>query len=171
MIMTKEKGFLKAQELFQGLQGMIEEALQDRQRIDLVERDLMRRLLQIGLALVQAFVAGSGDGDVGETATPPGGVEPKCRLPEQHQRRYVSIFGEFSLSRTVYGSREGQAIAWVPLDDRLQLPASPFSYVLQDWDQSLAVEEAFGKKETPEIGAPVSMGWSSVSSRVSIGNR
>jgi hypothetical protein len=45
----------------------------------------------------------------------------------------------------VYGSREGQAIAFVPLDNRLQLPASVFSYVLQDWDQALAVEQAFGQ--------------------------
>jgi len=49
------------------------------------------------------------------------------------------------LERTVYGSREGQAIAFVPLDNRLQLPASAFSYVLQDWDQSLAVEQAFAQ--------------------------
>src|SRR5262249_46674270 len=55
----------------------------------------------------------------------------------------VSIFGAFDLPRTVYGSREGQAVTFVPLDNRLQLPASVFSYVLQDWDQALAVEQAF----------------------------
>jgi hypothetical protein len=27
----------------------------------------------------------------------------------------------------------------------LQLPASAFSYVLQDWDQALAVEQPFGQ--------------------------
>lgn len=31
----------------------------------------------------------------------------------------------------------------MPLDNRLQLPASVFSHVLQDWDQSLAMEQAF----------------------------
>src|SRR6185369_7992893 len=31
------------------------------------------------------------------------------------------------------------------LDNRLQLPAGVFSYVLQDWDQSLAVEQAFSQ--------------------------
>jgi len=65
-------------------------------------------------------------------------------LEELHPRRYVSIFGEFELERTVYGSREGQKIDFVPLDNRLQLPESVFSRVLQDWDQSLCVEEAFG---------------------------
>jgi hypothetical protein len=60
----------------------------------------------------------------------------------------VSIFGEFRLSRVVYGSREGQKIEFVPLDNRLQLPASAFSYLLQDWDQSLCVEQAFGQART-----------------------
>jgi len=45
----------------------------------------------------------------------------------------------------VYGSREGQKIAFVPLDNRLHLPAGAFSYLLQDWDQSLCVEQAFGQ--------------------------
>jgi len=61
---------------------------------------------------------------------------------------YVSIFGEFLLSRVVYGSREGQKIEFVPLDNRLQLPESVFSYLLQDWDQSLCVEQAFGQAST-----------------------
>jgi hypothetical protein len=67
------------------------------------------------------------------------------RLAKLHTRRYVSVFGEFLLQRTVYGSREGQAITCVPLDNRLQLPESVFSYLLQDWDQSLCAEQAFGQ--------------------------
>src|SRR5258708_30358851 len=81
---------------------------------------------------------------MGETGLLPSGEECQ-RLPEVHQRRYVSIFGEFSLPRTVYGTREGQKHEFVPLDNRLQLPASVFSYVLQDWDQSLCAEQAFGQ--------------------------
>src|SRR5258708_11235071 len=79
---------------------------------------------------------------MGETGLLPSGEECQ-RLPEVHQRRYVSIFGEFSLPRTVYGTREGQKHEFVPLDNRLLLPESVFSYVLQDWDQALCVEEAF----------------------------
>jgi hypothetical protein len=56
------------------------------------------------------------------------------RLEELHPRRYVSIFGEFHLSRVAYGSREGQKIDFVPLDNRLQLAESMFSYLLQDWE-------------------------------------
>jgi hypothetical protein len=145
MIMTKEKGILKAQELFQGLLEVVDDASENRQRIDLVERDLMRHLLELGLVLIQAFVAGSGDGDVGEIATPPGGDQPKRRLPEQHQRRYVSIFGELQIRRWVYGIREGQKIEYLPLDERLGLPAGDFSYLLEDWSQRLCVKEAFAE--------------------------
>ena len=49
------------------------------------------------------------------------------------------------MNRAVYGTREGQTIEWVPLDQRLQLPESGYSYVLQDWDQALGVEHAFSR--------------------------
>jgi hypothetical protein len=62
-----------------------------------------------------------------------------------HRRRYVSAFGAFDRRRTAYGSREGQRIDFVPLDSRLQLPQSAFSYISQDWDQALCAEEAFGQ--------------------------
>lgn len=145
MIMTKEKGFLKAQEVFQELKRLVEQAGESGQRIDLLERDLMSQLLQLGHALLQAFVAGAGDGDVGATATPPGGAEPKCRLPAKHARRYVSIFGDVPMERWVYGTREGQKIEYVPFDARLGLPAGDFSYVLEDWSQRLCVKEPFAE--------------------------
>jgi hypothetical protein len=66
-------------------------------------------------------------------------------LEALHPRRYVSTFGTFRLERVVYGSREGQRIDFVPLEHRLQLTEGSFSYVLQDWDQSLCVEQAFGQ--------------------------
>jgi hypothetical protein len=108
------------------------------------ERAIWQRLLALGHAALAHFFALQGSGDVGETVTLPDGQTCE-RLPELHGRRYVSIFGTFRLQRTAYGSREGQKIAFVPLDNRLQLPASVFSYVLQDWDQALCVEQAFGQ--------------------------
>jgi hypothetical protein len=111
-----------------------------------VERGLWERLLQLGRTTLGQFFALQGTGDLGETITLPDG-QPCQRLPQLHPRRYVSIFGVFTLARTVYGSREGQQIEFVPLDNRLQLPESAFSYVLQDWDQGLCVEQAFGQAQ------------------------
>jgi hypothetical protein len=109
-----------------------------------VEKGLWDLLLHLGRSCLGAFFDSHGTGDVGETVTLPDGRETR-RLKELHARRYVSIFGGFELLRTVYGSRDGQALDFVPLDNRLQLPPGVFSYVLQDWDQSLAVEEAFSQ--------------------------
>jgi hypothetical protein len=109
-----------------------------------VERGLWQRLLQLGRTALGHFFALHGTGDQGDTVTAPDD-QTWQRLPELHTRRYVSIFGAFTLARTVYGSREGQKLEFVPLDNRLQLPASVFSYVLQDWDQGLCVEQAFGQ--------------------------
>src|SRR5262245_25113547 len=108
------------------------------------ERAIWQRILALGRAALGQLFALLGTGDLGDSVTLPDGRTCE-RLPELHTRRYVSIFGAFQLRRTAYGSREGQKIDFVPLDNRLQLPESPFSYVLQDWDQALCVEQAFAQ--------------------------
>jgi hypothetical protein len=55
------------------------------------------------------------------------------------------MFGDFILEQVVYGTREGQRIEAVPLDARLGLPEGKFSYLLQHWDQALAVETPYGQ--------------------------
>ncbi len=147
MSMTQEQGVLKCetlQEQFAQLQESVRLAAKEGRPIHEVEEELWSRLLRMGSVALGEFLRLQGDGDMGETVTLPTG-EVCQRLEELHPRRYVSIFGEFCLSRVVYGSREGQKLQFVPLDNRLQLPASVFSYVLQNWDQSLCVEEAFGQ--------------------------
>ncbi len=109
-----------------------------------VEQGLWDLLLQVGRRALEAFLAGHGSGDLGETLTLPDGREVH-RLQELHARPYVSVFGRFTLQRAVYGSREGQALEFVPLDNRLRLPAGAFSYLLQDWDQALVMEQPFGQ--------------------------
>jgi hypothetical protein len=123
---------------------LLTQARHDGQPVHQVEQGLWDLLLQVGRSCLGAFLDSHGTGDLGETLTLPDGRQTR-RLEELSTRRYVSIFGEFALRRTVYGSRAGQALDVVPLDNRLQLPAGVFSYVLQDWDQSLAVEQAFSQ--------------------------
>jgi hypothetical protein len=109
-----------------------------------VEEALWDVLLRAGNQAMKAYFDSHGTGDLGPTLTLPNGEE-LSRLERLHRRHYVSIFGKFELERVAYGTRESQAITFVPLDNRLQLPASDFSYLLQDWDQELAVEQAFSK--------------------------
>jgi len=129
------------------LEAFLDTSFHEGRAIHEVERGVWNRLLGFGHQLLKQFLSLHGTGDVGETVTLPNGEECQ-RLPQLHPRRYVSIFGEFCLRRAVYGTREGQKQEFVPLDNRLQLPASAFSYVLQDWDQALCVEEAFAQVQS-----------------------
>jgi hypothetical protein len=144
MIITPEQAALKAQEQFDALRDFVQQAAHEEQRIDTVERSLMRRLLALGHSLLSAFVAQQGDGDLGPEAETAGGHTAR-RLPERHDRRYVSIFGELAIDRVVYGTREGQRIERAPLDERLGLPEGDFSYVLEDWGQRLCLKESFAE--------------------------
>lgn len=109
-----------------------------------VEEGIWRRLLILGRESLKGFFQMMGDGDMGEQVELPEGRWLR-RLEQPHTRPYQSIFGSFELSRVVYGTREGQKIEFVPLDQQLQLPESKFSYLLQEWDQRLVVESPFAE--------------------------
>ena len=143
MISAKELDLCKAQEQFGRMSNFLAQAFAECQRIDQVERGLFPQAMTMCLELLRSFVAAQGDGDQGETAQRE--AETLHRLPEPHDKRYLSIFGELFISRYVYGTREGQAIAWSPLDAALGLPAGETSYVLEDWLQRLCIQEAFGE--------------------------
>lgn len=141
MIMTQEQAVLKSQQQLHSILSYVQAAASDDQRIDLVEREVFSQLLAIGLTLLESFVAAHGDCDAGEEVQ----IDERRlrRLDQPHQRRYLSIFGELSIARIVYAVREGQKIEHAPLDQQLGLPASEFSYVLEDWLQRLCVKESF----------------------------
>src|SRR4051794_8434054 len=144
MIITPEQIALKAQVQFDALRHFVQQSARDGQRIDTVEREVFRQLLGLGHTLLSAFVAAQGDGDLGPEVEMPGGCTAR-RLPERHGRRYASIFGELTIERFAYGTREGQKIERVPLDERLGLPEGDFSYVLEDWGQRLCLKGSFAE--------------------------
>jgi hypothetical protein len=143
-MMVTELVALNPQAQCERMLDLVRQAAEEGRRIDSVERDLMRQLLAPGYTLLGAFVARPGDGDVGPEITTPGGDTAR-RPPERHDRRHVSIFGALTISRVVYGTREGQKIERVPLDERLGLPAGDFSYVPEDWGQRLCLKESFAE--------------------------
>ena len=126
------------------LAAFVNQAFREQQPLHEAEHGIWQRVLQIGRQAMQTLLHLHGDGDVGEQVELENGQIAK-RLREHHPRSYVSVFGPFELSRVVYGSREGQAIECVPLDIRLALPESKFSYLLQEWDQFVACEEPYAK--------------------------
>src|SRR6476620_8145542 len=111
------------QHLVPQILDLLTAALAEGRPIHAVENGLWDLALQVGRRALGVFLDCHGTGDQGPTATLPDGQQVQ-RLEELHPRRYLSIFGSFVLQRTVYGSREGQALQFVPLDNRLQLPES-----------------------------------------------
>lgn len=109
-----------------------------------VERGLFDKLLALGKSLFGGFLKLVGPGDFGESMPLDDG-RLVHRSAELHERRLKTVFGEFTLARWVYAQREGARFEFMPTDQRLQLPASEVSYLLQEWDQLLGIEHAFGK--------------------------
>src|SRR5207248_11656395 len=107
--------------VFEETQELVFRAAREKLPVHGVEKAIWEQMLLLGHKLLAQFFVLSGTGDVGATVTLPTG-EVLQRLEELLERRYVSIFGEFRLQRTVYGSREKQKIEFVPLDNRWQLP-------------------------------------------------
>src|ERR1700676_1561189 len=141
MISRHETLILQAREQFDALLALVEEA--QGQRIDRMENDLFGGLLSLGLTLLRQFVAQHGTGDAGpllDTA-----AATWKRLESLHARRYVSIFGELTIDRTVYGTRAKQKIQAVPLDAQLGLPDGDFSYLLQSWLQERCLDTDYAE--------------------------
>ena len=128
----------------------VEQAYEQGEAVHELERGLFAQLLRMGHQLLELFFELCGAGDRGAQLELDEGRRVK-RLERRHGRAYCSVFGEHQLERVVYGTREGQKIAYVPLDSQLQLPASQFSYLRQEWDQALAVEQSYAQvRETLE---------------------
>lgn len=131
-------------EPFTELKAFVIEAARVGRAEHVVAEKLFRGLLALGKVLMGEFFSRQGTGDLGETLTLPDARQVR-RLPQTQGRPLLTIFGEFVLERAVYGTREGQAVEFVPLDARLELPESKFSYLLQNWDQLLATEQPYGQ--------------------------
>ncbi len=145
MIMSQEQALFKAKKEFELIEATVRQAAVDGQRIDLFEHDLWGQVLNLGRKLMQAFIELQGSGDLGSTL----GYEGRTlnRLTKLHDRRYVSVFGEFMIERTVYGTRETQKHEVIPLDATLGLPDSDYSYLLQEWDQAACVQNSYARSQ------------------------
>ena len=143
MIMAQERMILKGQVQLDEMVAFVRQAAGDGRPIDEVERSLWESLLALGHSLLAGYVEQVGIGDVGETLSHEG--REWNRLEFLHERRYVSVFGELTVERCVYGSRETQKHEVIPTDVVLGLPESDFSALLQEWDQSFCVQGSYAQ--------------------------
>lgn len=126
------------------LLAFVAQAARDGRPAHEAELAVWRRVLDMGREAFGLFLRLGGDGDLGPELSLPDGTTAR-RLGPPRPRAYRSVFGDFSLARVCYGSREKQKIAFAPLDARLQLPEGDYSYLLQQWDLALGAESAFAR--------------------------
>ncbi|MGZ0172244.1 MAG: hypothetical protein ACKVHE_22100 [Planctomycetales bacterium] len=136
----------KARQAVDELVDGIGQELDRRSRLDQIEKSLFRGLMELGKSLLQD----SAD----EVADEEERVAPKS-LPDEagialHRveripRRLVTVFGELRIRGPVYAVRRKQKIQRAPVDERLALPASEFSYLFEDWAQRMVVKDAFAE--------------------------
>lgn len=143
MIIDQEQAMLKTQSEFDSILTMLKDATGQGLQLHEVEANLWERLLRIGHLAIQGYIDSQGIGDLGPTLEYQG--RTLKRLPGLFDVRYVSIFGEHLIQRVAYGTRLTQKLEVIPLDAKLGLPDSEFSYLLQDWDQSLCVQNSYGE--------------------------
>src|SRR5438309_5895511 len=110
--------------IFWALVERLRDAAEEERPIHQVEEIIFRDVLKIGLAMLRAFLASSGDGDVGPTltipgATPSGPTQAVPRLDPPRSRPYLSVFGEVAIRRACYGRGRVEV---APLDARPHLP-------------------------------------------------
>lgn len=98
-------------------------------------------MLNLGRLLLQEFVDQQGSGDLGPTLEYHG--KTLQRLDTPYEKRYVSVFGEIPILRTVFGTRKSQKQEVAPLDTRLNRLAGDFSFLLQDWSQGFCVQGSY----------------------------
>jgi hypothetical protein len=134
----------QALNLFWTLVERLRSAADQQRPIHHVEETIFRQLLVMGRSFLQAFVASSGNGDVGPTLSllgDPPSDPPRVlsRLDQRRSRPYLSIFGEIPVTRTCYGHDRVEA---APLDARLHLPQRQYSYLLQQWLGAFVIDDA-----------------------------
>jgi hypothetical protein len=145
--MNESTGDIKGQKIVEQAYEVVERvesAYREGTALHEVEQGLFRKLLEMGYQALGWLFELHGPCDLGERVKLSDGRVVK-RLAQLHDRAYQSVFGAYELQRSVYGSREGQKLEYIPLDVRLQLPKSKFSYLWQDWDPSLAVETPYAE--------------------------
>jgi len=143
-MLAQERQLLNANDKLTDLAARVRDAGDSEEPVHRVERDIWDTVMAIGYDVLNAFVQGQGDGDLGDEIELENGRTLR-RMDERKSIRYVSIFGEIRTEGWAYAERESQKLEVEPTRSRLQLPESDFSIILEDWSQGLCTEMAYEK--------------------------
>ena len=135
---------IKAHQSLDQLLDRVDERLIDDEREDQIEAGVFSDLLSLGLGVLQASV----DVVVREELADARPIIERndaanlVRI-QRPTRRLRTVFGELLIDGPVYAVRAKQKIELAPVDQRLGLPDSQFSYLLESWAQRMVVKDAF----------------------------
>ena len=128
--------------LMNGVKRAVQDAARAQDSFDHVERTVQQTMLQVGYQAMSVFVALQGDGDVGESVeTEKGKTLRRSEKPSHSTIR--SIFGTHSFHQYTYAAGKNKAIEFRPISARMGLPAKQWSFLLQEFAQMLAVDQAY----------------------------
>src|SRR5271170_4111830 len=130
-------------ELAEDLASFVRRSVQEGASLDKVERGTLAKVLDIGRAAVEFFLAAQGDGDLGPDVQVDDG-RTLYRSESVEKRPLRTIFGEHSFAAYVYSAGSKRKIELRPIDARLNLAEGKASYLLQEFSQLFCVEKAFG---------------------------
>ncbi len=127
--------------LVEKIKGLVDTSVRDGVAVHVIEQQLLEKLLQLGHAALHVIFQSLGQGDVGPTLAHPEHKQSLKRFPALSTRHYRSIFGDFELSRFVYGRTITQKVFAIPFDEHLGLPPQSYSLLLESWVTQLATSE------------------------------
>lgn len=142
MVGSKQIDFGELDKLVQAMKSTAQEALDQGTAIHEVEKCVLEKLMTMGHEILNAMFHAVEKGDVGETLQHPGHRRPLRRFPEPSTRAYRSIFGNFELTRYLYGKSTKSKSLAVPFDEHFGLPHNRFSLLLEHWVSQLCTSEA-----------------------------
>src|SRR5580658_2018524 len=102
--------------------------------LDDVERGVLGKVLDMGQAALELFLAAQGDGDLGPSVEVEDG-RTLLRSDSVEKRPLRTIFGKQTLEAYVYSSGCRRKVELRPIDARINLPAGKASYLLQEFSQ------------------------------------
>lgn len=127
----------------QQLIDVAKRAAQDGDSFDSVERDVWNKVRQMGYTALELFIGLQGEGDLGSTTqTAKGQTLHRSEQPAACAIR--SIFGQHAFRQYTYRRGKNKAIELRPIDTRMALPSTRWSYLLQEYSQLFCVDQAFG---------------------------
>ena len=122
---------IEGREAFRDLESWLGSDACQRLALLAIEREIECRGQEVHRLLLQEHIDRRGTGDVGtalRVSSPDGGTDLYTHK-RVHVRRLITLFGEVSIARTGFRSRNHRSLH--PLDAELQLPGRIYSYEIQ----------------------------------------